>query len=229
MARCGWDGAGAPDPAPRSGAPLDLKYGTIRQCVVLHPPGPPQHPDVELEDRPRVAAGDHDRHHRHRAEHDEGQPQEGQRDVVRDHQDPFDQPQPAGQRAHPATRPPAPGTRAQQPSRSPPAARQCLHFDPARVPIRPRQSQMSCPQRQSPGFGLGTGAPRPSSADAGKRDEIGSFCRRAVTMSHPLVRGGPARVSERPAPVSPAVPRGPKPCYVCQAKRLTSQSSAWYS
>jgi hypothetical protein len=43
--------------------------------VVLHPLGPPQHADVELEDRPRVAAGDHDRHHRRRAEHDEAQPQ----------------------------------------------------------------------------------------------------------------------------------------------------------
>ena len=66
--------------------------------VVLHPPGPPQHPHVELEDGPRVAAGDHDRHHRHRAEHDEAGPQEGQHDVVRDHQHPLDQPEPAGQR-----------------------------------------------------------------------------------------------------------------------------------
>ena len=31
--------------------------------VVLQPPGLPQHAHVELEDRPRVAAGDHDRRH----------------------------------------------------------------------------------------------------------------------------------------------------------------------
>ena len=46
--------------------------------VIADPPTPPQHPDVEIEDPSWVAAGKQDRKERHDAEHEEGQPQEGQ-------------------------------------------------------------------------------------------------------------------------------------------------------
>ena len=51
--------------------------------VILHPPGPPEHAHVELEDGPRVAAGEDDRDHRRDAEHDERDPQKGQHDIQR--------------------------------------------------------------------------------------------------------------------------------------------------
>ena len=63
--------------------------------VVGDPPGPAQDADVEVEDGPGVAAGHQDRHEGHDAEHREGDPQEGQDDVVRDRQQPLDQPEPA--------------------------------------------------------------------------------------------------------------------------------------
>ena len=127
--------------------------------VVLHPPGPPQHAHVELEDRPRVAAGDHDRHHRHRAEHDEGQPQEGQHDVVRDHQDPFDQPQPAGRRVQRRVHPHRVRLRSSH------GDHPLLLDDACILMLRGCPSgrgRATCPIRSGKGpvFGPGTGAPR---------------------------------------------------------------------
>ena len=55
------------------------------------------HPDVEVEDGPRVPAGDQDREERGDAEHREREPQEHQHHVVRDHQHPLDQPEPSVQ------------------------------------------------------------------------------------------------------------------------------------
>ena len=62
--------------------------------VVGDPPGPAQHADVEVEDRPGVAAGEQDRDQRDDRQHDEGQPQEGQHDEVGDREQPLDQPEP---------------------------------------------------------------------------------------------------------------------------------------
>lgn len=59
-----------------------------------HPPAPAHHPDVEGEDRARVAAGDQDRDEGAQAQHREGEPQEDQHDVVREHQQPLHQPPP---------------------------------------------------------------------------------------------------------------------------------------
>ena len=66
--------------------------------VVGDAPGPAQHPDVEVEDGPGVATGHEDGHEGHEAEHHEGDPQERQDHVVRQRQQPLDQPEPAGGR-----------------------------------------------------------------------------------------------------------------------------------
>ena len=63
--------------------------------VVGHAPRPAQDPDVEVEDRPGVAAGEQDREERDDAEDREGHPQEGQHDEVRNREEPLDQPEPA--------------------------------------------------------------------------------------------------------------------------------------
>ena len=66
--------------------------------VVRDAPGPAQHADVEVEDGPGVATGHEDGHEGHEAEHHEGDPQERQDHVVRQRQQPLDQPEPAGGR-----------------------------------------------------------------------------------------------------------------------------------
>jgi hypothetical protein len=43
-----------------------------RVAVVVHPPGPAQHPGVEVEQRPWIAPGAQDRSERHHADDDEG-------------------------------------------------------------------------------------------------------------------------------------------------------------
>ena len=63
--------------------------------VVGDAPLPAQDPDVELEDAARVAPGEEDGEEGHHAEHHEGQPQERQHHVVRDRQQPLEEPQPA--------------------------------------------------------------------------------------------------------------------------------------
>ena len=66
--------------------------------VVADPPRPAQHPQVEAEQRAGVAAGEQDREERDDGDDSERDPQEEQHDVVRDRQQPLDQPQPAAQR-----------------------------------------------------------------------------------------------------------------------------------
>ena len=63
--------------------------------VEAHAPGPAHHPDVEVEDRARVAPGEQDREERDHGQDNKREPQEHEHDDVRDHQDPLDQPQPA--------------------------------------------------------------------------------------------------------------------------------------
>ena len=65
--------------------------------VERDPPGPPQHPDVEVEQGPRIAAGEEHRHPGDEGEHEEGHPQEQQHDAVRDRQEPLHQPLPPRQ------------------------------------------------------------------------------------------------------------------------------------
>ena len=65
--------------------------------VERHSPAPAQHTDVEVEDRARIAAGEQDREERDHAQYAEREPQEREHDVVRDHQQPLDQPQPAAE------------------------------------------------------------------------------------------------------------------------------------
>jgi hypothetical protein len=65
--------------------------------VVGDPPAPPEHAHVEVEDRTRVATGEHDGHERDDAEHHEGDPEEEQQDVVRDDGQRLDQPKPAAE------------------------------------------------------------------------------------------------------------------------------------
>jgi hypothetical protein len=66
--------------------------------VERHAPAPAQDADVELEDAARIAAGDQDREEGDDRQPDEREPQEEQHDVVRDGEQPLDQPQPAAQR-----------------------------------------------------------------------------------------------------------------------------------
>ena len=65
--------------------------------VERHAPGPAQHAEVEVEDAPRVAAGEQDREEGDDREHDEGDPEEEQHDVVRNRQQPLHEPEPAAQ------------------------------------------------------------------------------------------------------------------------------------
>jgi hypothetical protein len=67
-------------------------------CVVLDTLGPAQDTDVEVEDRPRIPPRPHDREESSCAENNKGNPQESENDVVRDRQQPFDCPQPPGER-----------------------------------------------------------------------------------------------------------------------------------
>ena len=175
--------------------------------VVLHPPAPPQHAHVELEDRPRVAAGDHDRHHRHRAEHDEGHPEEAQHEVMREHQDPFEQPQPARRRrvqrrVHPHR------VRVRSSHRD-----HLLLLDNACILIlRGCPSgcgRAICPVRsgKSPGFGPGTGAPRR------RRRLQGSGMKSAESVTHlaDIARGHPHPALDdlhRPSPLYLGQPGG---------------------
>src|SRR5699024_4918642 len=73
-----------------------IAVGTEDESVELDSPGPAHHAHVELEDRPRIAAGEDDRKPCDHAQDREGDPQETEDDQVRDHQDPFVQPAPAG-------------------------------------------------------------------------------------------------------------------------------------
>ena len=66
-------------------------------AVVGDPPGPAEHAEVEPEDPRRVAAGDEDGEPGDDGQDREGDPEEDQHDQVWHQQQPFDQPQPAGQ------------------------------------------------------------------------------------------------------------------------------------
>ena len=66
-------------------------------AVVGDPPGPAEHAEVEPEDPRRVAAGDEDGEPGDDGQDREGDPEEHQHDQVWHQQQPFDQPQPAGQ------------------------------------------------------------------------------------------------------------------------------------
>ena len=61
--------------------------------VVADPPTPPQHTDVEVEQPAWIAAREQDGEEGDDADDGEGDPQEDQHDVVRDGQQPLDQPQ----------------------------------------------------------------------------------------------------------------------------------------
>ncbi len=65
--------------------------------VEADPPGPAEDADVEVEDPARVAPGHEDREERDDREHGEGEPEERQQDVVRNREQPFDDPEPAAQ------------------------------------------------------------------------------------------------------------------------------------
>jgi hypothetical protein len=65
--------------------------------VVADAPAPAQDADVELEDGPRVAAGEQDRAERDDRRRDEGDPEEDEHDEVRDREQPLDEPAPAAQ------------------------------------------------------------------------------------------------------------------------------------
>ena len=64
-----------------------------------HTPRPAQHADVEVEDPPRIAAREEDREERDDGHDDERRPEEEEDDVVRDREQPLDEPLPAAQRA----------------------------------------------------------------------------------------------------------------------------------
>ena len=80
------------------------------------PPRPAQHADVEVEDASRVAAGEEDREERDDRQHEKAQPEEDEHDVVRDREEPLDEPEPAAQRRRRALPRCAAGTAAVRPS-----------------------------------------------------------------------------------------------------------------
>ena len=61
------------------------------------PPRPPQDTEVEVEHPARIAAGDEDREEGDERQDDEREPEEREDDVVRDRQEPLDEPEPAAQ------------------------------------------------------------------------------------------------------------------------------------
>ena len=65
--------------------------------VERHAPSPAQYAEVEVENAPRVAAGEQDREEGDDREHDEGDPEEEQHDVVRNRQQPLHEPEPSAQ------------------------------------------------------------------------------------------------------------------------------------
>ena len=58
-------------------------------------PGPAQDAEVEVEDPARVAAGEEDREERDHGQDEHDAPEDEQHEVVRDHEEPLDQPEPA--------------------------------------------------------------------------------------------------------------------------------------
>ena len=69
--------------------------GAVR--VEGDPPRPAEDADVEVEDPPRIPPGDEDREERHDGQHEEREPQERKHDVVRDREQPLDDPEPPAQ------------------------------------------------------------------------------------------------------------------------------------
>ena len=65
--------------------------------VERDPPRPAEHPDVEVEDPARIPPGEEDREERDHRQYEEREPQEGQHDVVRDREQPLDEPEPPAQ------------------------------------------------------------------------------------------------------------------------------------
>ena len=65
--------------------------------VEADPPGPAQYADVEVEDPPWVAAREEDGEESDDGEDPERDPQEEEDDVVRDRQQPLDEPEPAAE------------------------------------------------------------------------------------------------------------------------------------
>ena len=68
-----------------------------QRCVRVEgdPPRPAHDPDVEVEDRARVAPREEDREERDHGQHEERQPEEREHDVVRDRERPLHEPEPA--------------------------------------------------------------------------------------------------------------------------------------
>ena len=101
--------------------------------------------------RPRVAAGEQDREERHRAQHDERDPQERQHDVVRDQPAATSPATASVTTARPATRPPGPGNPARLPPQPPPLRGPAPH--PHSSPSGPAAhwpNVPSAPNRSSP-------------------------------------------------------------------------------
>src|SRR5215207_2716071 len=75
-----------------------IPVGTQRRITVkAHPPRPPNHPDIEVEQPFRIPGREQNREEGDHGDYPEREPQENQNDVVRDQQQPLDQPQrPAG-------------------------------------------------------------------------------------------------------------------------------------
>jgi hypothetical protein len=87
---------------PEFGAekPRDLKIavGAVRvEGVEPDPPRPAQDADVEVEERARIATSEEDREEGDDSDEQECDPEDDQDDVVRNREDPLDEPQPAAQ------------------------------------------------------------------------------------------------------------------------------------
>src|SRR5207245_2817788 len=84
------------DGAEREGRVAICAEGVER--VKADPPRPAEDTDVEVEDRAWVAAAEEDREQRDDGQEQESDPEEDEGDVMRDRQQPLDQPEPAAER-----------------------------------------------------------------------------------------------------------------------------------